>query len=164
MKWLPDHLFTNSEYQKCHLLYYTGITRTAKNILAEIVRGMFLNETRHIRLLEEMKEHAVELYDAVQQDDFNRFGRAVAKTWEQNKALDSGSNPAQIESIIQRIKDYALGCKLPGAGGGGYLYMVAKDPDAAVQIKKILLQNPPNEKARFVDMHLSGKGLQLSRS
>ena len=164
VKWLPDHLFTNSEYQKCHLLYYTGITRTAKNILAEIVRGMFLNETRHIRLLEEMKEHAVELYDAVQQDDFNRFGRAVAKTWEQNKALDSGSNPAQIESIIQRIKDYALGCKLPGAGGGGYLYMVAKDPDAAVQIKKILLQNPPNEKARFVDMHLSGKGLQLSRS
>ncbi len=164
VKWLPDHLFTNSEYQKCHLLYYTGITRTAKNILAEIVRGMFLNETRHIRLLEEMKEHALELYDAVQQDDFSRFGNAVAKTWEQNKALDSGSNPREVEAIIQKIKDYTLGCKLPGAGGGGYLYMIAKDPDAAVQIKKILQQNPPNEKARFVEMHLSGKGLQLSRS
>lgn len=164
VRWLPDHLFSDGEYQKCHLLYYTGIVRTAKNILAEIVRGMFLNENRHLRLLEEMKEHAVELYDAVQQDDFVRFGRAVARTWEQNKALDSGSDPVQIESVIQRIKDYILGCKLTGAGGGGYLYMVARDPDAAVRIRKILSQNPPNERARFVEMSLSGTGLQLGRS
>ncbi len=45
VRWLPDYVFTAPEYRKCHLLYYTGITRTAKNILAEIVKGMFLNET-----------------------------------------------------------------------------------------------------------------------
>ena len=28
--WLPEHLFTHPEYRDCHLLYYTGITRTAK--------------------------------------------------------------------------------------------------------------------------------------
>ena len=31
--WLPEHLFTHPEYRDCHLLYYTGITRTAKGIL-----------------------------------------------------------------------------------------------------------------------------------
>ena len=164
VKWLPDHLFTNPEYRKCHLLYYTGITRTAKNILAEIVRGMFLNETRHLRLLGEMKEHALDLYDAIQQENFAEFGCAVGKTWEQNKALDSGSNPLEVESIIRKIQDYTLGYKLPGAGGGGYLYMVTKDPDAAVRIKHILTQVPPNNKARFVEMNLSDKGLQISRS
>jgi mevalonate kinase len=33
--WLPDALYTQPEYAQCHLLYYTGITRTAKQILAE---------------------------------------------------------------------------------------------------------------------------------
>ena len=49
-------------------------------------------------------------------------------------------------------------------GGGGYLYMVAKDPQAAGQIRRILTEHAPNPRARFVDMTLSDKGLQVSRS
>lgn len=164
VRWLPDYLFTGSEYQKCHLLYYTGITRTAKGILAEIVRSMFLNSTEHLALLGSMKSHAFDLYEAIQRGNFDEMGRLVGKSWKQNQALDSGTNPASIEAIIRQIDDYCLGYKLPGAGGGGYLYMVAKDPEAAVKIRAILTQNPPNSCARFVDMTLSDKGLQVSRS
>ena len=164
VRWLPDNLFTGSEYQKCHLLYYTGITRTAKGILAEIVRSMFLNSTEHLALLGSMKSHAFDLYEAIQRGNFDEMGRLVGKSWKQNQALDSGTNPASVEAIIRQIDDYCLGYKLPGAGGGGYLYMVAKAPEAAVKIRAILTQNPPNSCARFVDMTLSDKGLQVSRS
>lgn len=164
VRWLPDYLFTGSEYQKCHLLYYTGITRTAKGILAEIVRSMFLNSTEHLALLGSMKSHAFDLYEAIQRGNFDEMGRLVGKSWKQNQALDSGTNPASVEAIIRQIDDYCLGYKLPGAGGGGYLYMVAKDPESAVKIRAILTQNPPNSCARFVDMTLSDKGLQVSRS
>ena len=164
VRWLPDYLFTGSEYQKCHLLYYTGITRIAKGILAEIVRSMFLNSTEHLALLGSMKSHAFDLYEAIQRGNFDEMGRLVGKSWKQNQALDSGTNPASVEAIIRQIDDYCLGYKLPGAGGGGYLYMVAKDPEAAVKIRAILTQNPPNSCARFVDMTLSDKGLQVSRS
>ena len=164
VRWLPDFLFTGSEYQKCHLLYYTGITRTAKGILAEIVRGMFLNSTEHLRLLGQMKNHALDLYEAIQCGNFDEMGRLVGKTWQQNKALDAGTNPPAIEAIIRQVADYCLGYKLPGAGGGGYLYMIAKSPEAAVRIRSILTQNPPNACARFVDMSLSDKGFQVSRS
>ena len=164
VRWLPDYLFTGADYQKCHLLYYTGITRTAKDILAEIVRGMFLNSTEHLTLLAQMKEHALDLYDAIQRENFDEMGRLVGKTWEQNKALDAGTNPPAVEAILAMVKDYCLGYKLPGAGGGGYLYMVAKSPEAAVRIRTILTQNPPNACARFVDMTLSDKGFQVSRS
>ena len=164
VRWLPDYLFTGAEYQKCHLLYYTGITRTAKGILAEIVRSMFLNSGEHLMLLREMKAHALDLYDAVQRGNFDDMGRLVGKTWEQNKRLDSGTNPPSVEAIIRMVSDYCLGYKLPGAGGGGYLYMVAKSPEAAVRIRSILTQNPPNACARFVDMTLSDKGFQVSRS
>ena len=57
-----------------------------------------------------------------------------------------------------------LGYKLPGAGGGGYLYMVAKDSQAALRIRETLTLNVPNPRARFVEMSLSDKGFQVSRS
>lgn len=164
VRWLPEQLFTASEYKKCHLLYYTGITRTAKGILAEIVRGMFLNSTSHLEILDEMKFHALDLYDAIQRNDLQAMGRLVRKTWKQNQLLDAGTNPAAVQAITQKIDDLCLGYKLPGAGGGGYLYMIAKDEEAAARIKNILTQCPPNDKARFVEMSLSTHGLETSKS
>lgn len=164
VRWLPEQLFTYPDYKECHLLYYTGITRTAKGILAEIVSSMFLNSGMHLNLLAEMKAHALDMNEAILRGSFENYGKLVHKSWEQNKILDCGTNPPAIEAIIERIKDFTLGYKLPGAGGGGYLYMVAKDPQAASYIRKILTENAPNARARFVDMALSDKGLQLSRS
>ncbi|GBU08627.1 kinase [Bacteroidales bacterium] len=164
VRWLPEHLFTEAEYAACHLLFYTGITRTAKDILAEIVRGMFLNNTEHLNLLAEMKAHALDTSEAIQKSNFDMLGRAVGKTWTQNKGLDCGTNPPAIEALISQIKDYTLGYKLPGAGGGGYLYIIAKDPNAAFLIRKILTNNSQHPNARFVEMSLSKKGMQSSRS
>lgn len=164
VRWLPDNLFTDPEYASCHLLYYTGITRTAKDILAEIVRRMFLNDGDQIRLLREMKLHTMEMYDAIQRQEFQRMGQLVRKTWQQNKALDSGTNPSEVEAITKMIDDLCLGYKLPGAGGGGYLYMIAKDPQAAARIKQILQTSNLNPNARMVDMTLSRAGLHVTRS
>ena len=116
-----------------------------KHILAEIVQGMFLNSATHLHILGEMKRHALDMFEAIQLGNFEQYGRLVGKSWEQNKALDSGTNPPAVEAIINRIKDEALGYKLPGAGGGGYLYVVAKDPDAARRIRQTLMTNPAND-------------------
>ena len=164
VRWLPNDLWTQPEYKACHLLYYTGITRTAKSILAEIVRRMFLNHGDELRLLREMKEHTMDMYEAIQQNDFARIGMLVRKTWQQNQQLDNGTNPPAVAALTDLIDDLCLGYKLPGAGGGGYLYMIAKDPEAAVRIKQILGEHRLNKNARFVDMTLSTSGLQISRS
>ena len=164
VRWLPTDLWTQPEYRPCHLLYYTGITRTAKSILAEIVRRMFLNHGDELRLLRQMKAHTLDMYEAIQQNDFVRMGQLVRKTWTQNQLLDSGTNPESVEALTRLIDDLCLGYKLPGAGGGGYLYMIAKDPEAAARIKQILTENSPRKNARFVEMSLSTSGLQISRS
>lgn len=162
--WLPTDLYTQPEYQACHLLYYTGITRTAKTILAEIVQKMFLNDHDQVALLREMKAHSLQMYEAIQRNDFKEMGKLVGKTWLQNQAIDAGTNPMEVKKLTDLIDDLCLGYKLPGAGGGGYLYMVAKDPEAAARIKVILNANHPNGNARFVGMNLSKTGLQVSRS
>ena len=164
VRWLPDAVFTQPEYAQCHLLYYTGITRTAKKILAEIVRRMFVNHHQQLLQLREMKAHSMDMYEAIQRQDFLAMGQLISKTWQQNQRIDSGTNPDSVRRITDLIDDLCLGYKLPGAGGGGYLYMVAKDPEAAARIRQILTMQQPNANARFVDMTLSKTGLQVSRS
>jgi len=164
VRWLPDAVYTQPEYQQCHLLYYTGITRTAKKILAEIVRRMFLNHSGELHQLREMKAHATDMYEAIQRQDFQQMGLLVRKTWQQNQAIDSGTNPDSVRRITDMVDDLCLGYKLPGAGGGGYLYMVAKNPEAAARIKQTIQAAQPNPNARFVEMTLSKTGLQVSRS
>ncbi len=164
VRWAPDYLFTKPEFHSCMLLYYTGITRTAKNILAEIVRGMFLNGTQHLDILEDMKQHAVHTFNTLQKNDYNELAACIAKTWQQKQRIDHGTNPPAIQQLIHLIEDLTAAYKLPGAGGGGYLFILAKDPQAALKIKKRLSENPPNLNARFVDLELSTTGFQLTRS
>lgn len=164
VRWLPDDVYTQADFASCHLLYYTGITRTAKHILAEIVRRMFLNSNCQLALLRQMKAHTMDMYDALQRRDFVHTGLLMRETWRQNQALDSGTNPAEVKRLTDLIDDLCLGYKLPGAGGGGYLYMMAKDPEAAARIRKVLDANRTNPNARFVEMSLSKTGLQVSRS
>lgn len=163
-RWASNALFTDPQYRACHLLYYTGITRTAKNILGEIVKNMFLNSEPHLRLLREMRGHALDLFEVLQRNDWEGYGRMIATTWEQNQLLDPGTNPAEVAALIDRVADYCSGYKLPGAGGGGYLYMVAKDPEAALRIRRELTDAPANANGRFVEMSVSEKGLEISRS
>lgn len=158
---LPDTLFTHPDYAPCHLLYYTGLTRTAKHILDEIVRDMHRGDERQLALLSEMKQHALDLAEAIRQNRFETYGRLIRKTWQQNQLLDAGTNPPAIQAITRLVDPLCLGYKLPGAGGGGFLYMVARDPEAAARIRHILTEQRPNPAARFVEMKISHQGLAL---
>ncbi len=161
--WLPDTLFRH-EQGACHLLYYTGITRTAKHILDDIVRGMFLNEKARLETLDEMKSHALNMQEAMQKGNLKDYGRLLRYSWDLNKRIDTGTAPAKVMELCDMIDDLCLGYKLPGAGGGGYMYMVAKDPEAALRIRRMLKDNPITPTARMVQMTLSDDGLQVSRS
>ncbi|WP_428768106.1 bifunctional fucokinase/fucose-1-phosphate guanylyltransferase [Treponema sp. HNW] len=162
--WLNEKLFTESDTAGCWLLYYTGITRTAKNILAEIVKSMFLNEQKTLDILQDIKHHASESALAFQSGSYEKAAAAVLRSWHLNKKLDSGTSTAEIERIISLIKDYAAGYKLPGAGGGGYMLICAKDTPAAARIVRTLEEHPVNNRARFVKLSLNTKGLEISRS
>jgi galactokinase/mevalonate kinase-like predicted kinase len=164
VRWLPEQLFRLPEYKDCWLLYYTGVTRVAKNILADIVRGMFLNEGQRLRIVDEIRGHAYRMADAIGRTDWRATGRMVAESWKLNNALDSGTNTPEVQRIIDVMSDYALGYKLLGAGGGGYMVICAKEPEAAVRIQRVLNEKPPTDKARFVKMDVSARGFQVSRS
>lgn len=160
VRWAPHDALTRG----CGLLYYTGLTRVAKGILQEIVRGLFLNESRRLRIIHAIGEHALETFAALQQRSEKALGEAIARSWELNQALDAGTNPPSVQVILNQVSQYLTGAKLLGAGGGGYLLMMAKDPEAARRVRLELTTNPPNERARFVEFRVSTTGLEVSRS
>ncbi|WP_167607535.1 bifunctional fucokinase/fucose-1-phosphate guanylyltransferase [Maribellus sediminis] len=164
VKWLPESLFTDPLTKNRILLYYTGITRVAKNILGEIVRGMFLNSKEHLAVLEDLKLHAINTYDVLLQKDLALFAKMIDRSWKLNQKLDAGTNSAEIQQMIDRIQDDTLGLKLLGAGGGGFMLIVAKDEAAAARIKNNLGNNPVNERGRFVDFKISQSGFQVTKS
>ena len=164
VRWLPAHLFEDTAPKSCLLLYYTGITRVAKNILAEIVRGMFLNSSQHLATLEELGQHALETYDMLLRGRWSGLCDCIRRSWQLNQQLDAGTNPAEVQAILARVEDRLAAVKLLGAGGGGYMLMLAKDPQAAAEVRRILNEAPPNGKARFVDFDVSKTGLEITRS
>ncbi len=164
VRWLPDHLFTSAFSNQVVILYYTGLTRLAKSILQEIVRGMFLNAGNHLSILEDIKANAVFAHNAIQNARWDTLCEAVERSWNLNQRLDSGTNPPEVQAILNPVADYLSACKLLGAGGGGYLLMFAKDALAAERIREQLIANPPNSRARFVDITISNTGMEITRS
>jgi len=164
LRWLPATLFEREYANKSILLYYTGVTRLAKRILQEIVRGIFLNSPGHLQIVEAISNNAEKAFNAVQECNYPALIEAIQASWLLNQRLDAGTNPPEIQAILAAISDYLAATKLLGAGGGGYLLMLAKDESAALRIRRKLEANPPNPRARFIQLALSETGLQITRS
>jgi len=164
VRWLPEELFGPEYANRRVLLYYTGITRVAKTILQEIVRGMFLNSAAHLRNLFAIRRHASQAYQAIQRESYIDLCRVVRRSWDLNQRLDAGTCPPAIAALYARIAPWTSAAKLLGAGGGGYLLILAPDDAGAAAIRSELIGRPPNAGARFVDFSVSRTGLQITRS
>ncbi|MCX7009929.1 MAG: bifunctional fucokinase/fucose-1-phosphate guanylyltransferase [Kiritimatiellaeota bacterium] len=164
VRWLPERFFSGDFANEQLLLYYTGLTRVAHNILKEIVRGIFLNAGETLDCLGAIGRNAAFVQDAIQRQDFECFGEAIRRSWLLNQRLDAGTNTPATQAILDAVADDLLSAKLLGAGGGGYFLMAARDAAAAHRIRRTLTEWSPNPRARFVDFSLSTSGLQITRS
>jgi len=144
------------------LLYYTGITRLAKGILAHVV-GHYLHRDRGtMATLRQIRALAPQVADAMSRKDIRGFGEHVHTAWELNKQLDPGSTNDQVEALLSRVGPHVHGAKLLGAGGGGFLLMVCKSAEDAGKVRRMLDCEPPNPRARFFDYQVNTTGLVVT--
>ncbi|MGB2614279.1 MAG: L-fucokinase [Phycisphaerae bacterium] len=144
------------------LLYYTGITRLAKNILQQVV-GRYLDRDRAaMATLGRIHALPPRVAEAMARKDLAAFGAAINEAWELNKALDPNSSTDEIEALLERVRPHLAGAKLLGAGGGGFLLMVCRSAGDAAAVRSMLEKDPPNKRARFFAFGTSADGLVVT--
>ncbi|MBR1836348.1 MAG: bifunctional fucokinase/L-fucose-1-P-guanylyltransferase, partial [Kiritimatiellae bacterium] len=163
VRYLPEGMLDDLVRSGRALLYYTGVTRVARSILADIVRGIFLDDRRVLSCIEDIACNADFAADAIQRADEAGLAEALRRSWDLNRELDSGTCPESLLPITSVMERCGAAYKLLGAGGGGYIFAVAPDTASAAAIRETLTRRPPNPGARFVAVSLS-RGLQITRS
>jgi D-glycero-alpha-D-manno-heptose-7-phosphate kinase len=108
--------------QRQIMLFYTGITRSANVILAE--QSANVTATRpQLDLLRDLAGFAAE---RLRSGDVDAIGPAVRESWEAKRKLATGVSNERIDDAAARALDAgASGVKLTGAGGGGFLLVIA---------------------------------------
>jgi D-glycero-alpha-D-manno-heptose-7-phosphate kinase len=102
------------------LMFYTGDQRSASNILAEQKKNTAQDDT--FKALQSMVSLVYDTVNAVNNSNLNDFGKVLHENWMLKKQLASGiTNPLIDEAYETAMKNGALGGKLLGAGGGGFL-------------------------------------------
>jgi galactokinase/mevalonate kinase-like predicted kinase len=160
--YLPSDLVDPENNGGTTLLYYTGLTRLAKNILQQIVGG-YLNRDRAImQALAEEHEVARAIADAMSRKDAGKFGREVNAAWELQKRLCGTVTNETIEYLLHRLRPHVHGMRISGAGSGGFLLLICKSKQDAAEVRASLDQAPPNESARFFEYEINKRGLEVT--
>jgi len=104
------------------LLCYTGKTRLSDRIIEDQTKRYEQNAADTLEGLRKQKELAIEMKNALLQRRFNHFGEMLHDAWQFKKKMSPKiSNPFIDEMYEKARKAGALGGKITGAGGGGYM-------------------------------------------
>ena len=121
------------------VLYFTGQKRMARNVLQGVVRFYRRNPGGVAeKIVKALKKDARDGFKALEVCDYRTFAKKLDSYWLDKKALDPGSTNSEVESVIARIEPWTDAVTLCGAGGGGFLFAIAKSAAAKRNMKKIL--------------------------
>lgn len=128
---------TKLRLQNSLLMLYTGLTRSADTILREQSLNT-QNDHQKRTILRRMVQLASQLRDALVENDLDGFGEILHEGWMEKKQMASGiSNPRIDEWYTVARRNGALGGKVLGAGGGGFILLYAH-PDRFPDILRAL--------------------------
>jgi D-glycero-alpha-D-manno-heptose-7-phosphate kinase len=107
-------------------LYFTGLQREANTILREQSEG--IAEGRTPAGVTELLDLATQTEAALTAGDLDGLGALLRAGWVRKRGLAAGISTGQIDAWVETaLANGALGAKLTGAGGGGYLLAMSAD-------------------------------------
>ena len=149
---------TKNKLQQSLLMLYTGITRSADTILQEQSQNTVHQDDKRASL-RKMTHLAGELRDALVENDLDGFGEILHEGWMEKKKLAGGISNPKIDAWYETARQQgAIGGKILGAGGGGFLLLYAHPenfPDimrALPELKPIQIRfEPQGSKIIYVE-------------
>jgi D-glycero-alpha-D-manno-heptose-7-phosphate kinase len=121
-------------------LAHTGIAHHSSDVNWRMIRGAIDGDGVVLRKFRGIAAAARDAWEAVSAADPRGTGAAIAAEWAIRKTLASGVSTAVVEELLhdRRFRPLVLGAKLCGAGGGGMLFGLLRDPDDRESVKALL--------------------------
>ena len=149
-----------NELQCNMLLCYTGGTRLSAKIIDSQVRNFVSGKRDAVQAMDHLKQGATDMKRALLTGKLDEFGELLDYGWEQKKRMsDKISTPAIDEMYREAKKAGAIGGKITGAGGGGFLMIYCrfdKKHKVAKRLEKL--------GGEIVDFQFEERGLQTWRT
>ncbi len=144
------------------LLYFTGERRMAKNILENVVWNWLVREPSAVKAVERLRANAERMRGALARGDLDATVGELTEYMRRKRQIDPGSCPQSFDDLAERWrKELAAWC-FAGAGGGGFMLLVAKDAAAAEALRAKIERDPPNPRARAFDFEVDPVGLRCA--
>ena len=138
------------------MLFYTGVSRSASNILSDQDKRSKLNDREMISELDYVKQSCIEIENALTSGDFDKLGIMMHDHWVRKRARSPGMTSPWIDEAYEAaLKAGASGGKLVGAGGGGFLLLYSEHPNG---VRKKLLGSKLRELRFSFDERGTSKG------
>jgi D-glycero-alpha-D-manno-heptose-7-phosphate kinase len=138
------------------LLCYTGTGHFSNDIIERQQQSYTEKRGETVEALDATKQLAVDMKNELLRGNLDEMGRLLDSGWEFKKKFTEGISNPQIDGLYARARDAgALGGKLVGAGGGGYILLFCDSSRRAQVAKAVTLAG-----GRVTDFALEGAGLQ----
>jgi D-glycero-alpha-D-manno-heptose-7-phosphate kinase len=145
-----------NELEYTLLLCYTGRTRLSSNIIRSQVAAYENHEPDVLGAMAEIKAITVEMKNALLRARVGDFGRLLHQAWLNKKRMAKQISNPDIDALYETARAHgALGGKILGAGGGGYLLLACQ-----FGRKHLVAKELERMGAQAVDFHFVHHGLQ----
>ena len=134
-----------TELQSSLMLFFTGAAHHSWNILAEQERSTEQGSRRPVEALHEIKQLAYRMRTALKSGDLAGFAAMLDEGWHAKKRVSAKISNARIDSLYElALRNGALGGKITGAGGGGFLLLFC-EPQHQDRVRHALATEGLNE-------------------
>lgn len=161
---LDPWAFEAPESAELMTLFYTGVTRLAKNILKDVVARVNGMERSYLFTHERIGALARDAREAISLRDLPWLAGIVDESFRENKLIHASTTNEEIDALVAATRPYCRGMKLLGAGGGGFGLFMSPDRRAAEDLRELLARDFEDERARLVGFGLNKAGLQVTVS
>ncbi|KAF6722103.1 L-fucose kinase [Oryzias melastigma] len=124
------------------LLVYTGKTRLARNLLQDVVRSWYSRLPAMVQNAQQLVSNSEECARACSDGSLSRLGQCLDRSWQHKKLMAPGCEPVSVRVLMDALRPLVLGQSLAGAGGGGFLYLLTREPKQQEVVLQVLRNTP----------------------
>ncbi|CAH3175669.1 unnamed protein product, partial [Porites lobata] len=143
------------------LCLFSGKPRLAKNLLQDVVRNWYARFPHITENADNLITNAEEAVEALKTGNVEKLGACMNCYRKQKCVMAPGTEPDAIRDMMEALDPFVLGQTLTGAGGGGFLVLITKEPNMADKIRAVIEEKKASDEFIFYDVSVDWDGLTV---